>query len=93
MSSIVGPRGQITIERAIRRALGVEPGWRAIQRQDGDQVIISFRPPSHRRSLLGILGGPDVPQLDEDAFRQAVDEAWDAAAREGCATGTEVPEA
>ena len=77
MPSVVGTKGQVTIEKSIRDTLGVEPGWRAIQQLEGDRVVIQFRPPKHRRSLLGMLSGPDVPQLDEEAFRSAVERAWD----------------
>ena len=30
MSTLVGTKGQVTIERRIREALGVKPRWRAI---------------------------------------------------------------
>jgi bifunctional DNA-binding transcriptional regulator/antitoxin component of YhaV-PrlF toxin-antitoxin module len=83
MSTVVGTRGQVTIERDIREAIGVKPGWRAIQRRIGDQVVITFRPPKHRRSLLGILSDPEAPRLESsDAFQSAVEQAWDAAARD-----------
>ena len=83
MSTTVGTKGQVTIEKEIREALGVQPGWRAIQRQEGNQVVISFRPPKHRDSLHGILsnpGGPSLPTNEE--FQAAVERAWDEAARE-----------
>jgi AbrB family looped-hinge helix DNA binding protein len=81
MSTIVGTKGQITIEKEIREALGLQPGWRAIQRRVGNQVLISFRPPRHRRSLLGILSDPQGPRLETDEeFQAAVERAWDEAA-------------
>jgi bifunctional DNA-binding transcriptional regulator/antitoxin component of YhaV-PrlF toxin-antitoxin module len=83
VSTIVGTKGQVTIEKEIRETLGVKPGWRAIQRQVGHQVLITFRPPKHRRSLLGILSDPGAPRLEAgDAFREAVERAWDDAAAE-----------
>lgn len=83
MSTIVGTKGQVTIEKGIREELGVKPGWRAIQRRVGQQVMITFRPPRHRRSLLGILSDPHGPRLETDrAFQEAVEQAWDAAAAE-----------
>jgi bifunctional DNA-binding transcriptional regulator/antitoxin component of YhaV-PrlF toxin-antitoxin module len=83
MSTTVGTKGQVTIERDIREALGVQPGWRAIQRRVGNQVVISFRPPKHRRSLLGILGDPQGPHLQtSEEFQAAVERAWDEAAVE-----------
>ena len=60
MSTLVGSKGQITIEKEIRDRLGVEPGWRAFQRQEGDRVVLEFRPPRHQRSLAGILAGTGV---------------------------------
>ena len=81
MSKLVGTKGQVTIEKEIREALGVRPGWRAIQRRVGHQVVISFRPPKHRESLLGLLGDPQGPRLASSAeFRAAVERAWDEAA-------------
>jgi antitoxin PrlF len=81
MSTIVGTKGQVTIEKEIREALGVRPGWRAIQRRVGNQVMISFRPPKHRESLFGILHDPQGPRLEtSEEFQAAVDRAWDEAA-------------
>lgn len=87
MSTIVGARGQVTIASDIRKALGVQPGWRAIQRLEEDRVVIRFRPAKHRRSLLGILGGPDVLALDDEMFQDAVERAWDEAAQDVCRAG------
>jgi hypothetical protein len=53
-----------------------------------DDHTIRSRAPKHRRSLLGILGGPDILRLDEQAFREAVERAWDEAAREACDAST-----
>jgi bifunctional DNA-binding transcriptional regulator/antitoxin component of YhaV-PrlF toxin-antitoxin module len=62
MSTTVGTKGRVTIEKGIRKVLGIQPGWRAIQRLEGDRVVIRFRPPKHRDSLLGMLGGADLPR-------------------------------
>lgn len=89
MSTLVGTKGQITIEKEIRTALGVEPGWRAIQRLDGDRVVIEFRPPKHRRSLAGVLAGKakrTFPTPEE--LETAIDEAWTAGARDAAAGGS-----
>lgn len=51
----VGPKGQIVIEKEIRDRLGVQPGWRAVQRLSDDHVEIYFLPPEHNRSLAGSL--------------------------------------
>ena len=92
MASIVGANGEVVIEQAIREALGIKSGWRAIQRRVGDQVVITFRPPKHRRSLLGILSDPDAPGVESsDAFQAAVERAWDVAATEESLLGAARP--
>jgi bifunctional DNA-binding transcriptional regulator/antitoxin component of YhaV-PrlF toxin-antitoxin module len=88
MSTIVGTKGQVTIEKELREQLGVEPGWRAIQRLEGDKVTIEFRPPKHSRSLAGILAGKAtrVFPTSED-LEQAIEEAWAGAATEAVKVG------
>jgi len=90
MSSLVGTKGQVTIEKAIRDALGVQPGWRAVQRLEGGRVVIEFLPPKHNRSLAGILTDKTTVSFPTiEALEEAIDQAWDAAARE--AVGEEAP--
>lgn len=92
MSTTVGTKGQVTIEREIREALGVQPGWRAIQRRVGNHVVISFRPPKHHRSLLGILADPNGPRLNSnEEFQAAVERAWDEAAADAINPVTPAP--
>jgi AbrB family looped-hinge helix DNA binding protein len=55
MSSRVGERGQITIERAIREQLGIYAGDEAVQRVEDGRLIIEIVPGRHRRSLAGAL--------------------------------------
>jgi len=77
MSTTVGTKGQVTIEKDIRDALGLEPGWRAIQRLRGEEVVITFRPPKHNRSLAGILTPyTDVRFPTIEALEEAIEEAW-----------------
>jgi AbrB family looped-hinge helix DNA binding protein len=52
---VVGPKGQVVIAKEIRKRLGVEPGWMALQRLVDDHVELYFLPPEHRRSLKGSL--------------------------------------
>ncbi len=83
MSTVVGTRGQVTIEKEIRDRLGVEPGWRAFQRLEQDHVVLEFRPPKHRRSLAGMLAGKAKRTFPTDeALEAAIEEAWTGAARE-----------
>jgi len=82
----------VTIEKGIRAALGVQPGWRAIQRRVGAQVVIAFRPPRHRESLRGILAQPDGPRLETDEqYQEAAERAWDEAALEAYRNETSMP--
>src|SRR2546427_11882737 len=83
MSSLVGTKGQVTIEKAIRDALGVQPGWRAVQRLEGERVVIEFFPPKHNRSLLGILADKTTVRIaSEEEFEAAVEKAWEEQVRE-----------
>ena len=44
MSSKVGERGQVTIEKAIREELGVYAGDQAVQHVEDGRVVIEFVP-------------------------------------------------
>jgi AbrB family looped-hinge helix DNA binding protein len=78
MSSRVGERGQITLEKAIREKMGVYAGDEAVQRIEDGRLVIEFVPGRHRHSLAGSLRDKvrHVPADESwDALRQA---AWDA---------------
>lgn len=68
MSSRVGERGQITIERAIREQLGIYAGDEAVQRVEDGRLIIEIVPGRHRRSLAGVLR--------DRVSRTPANEAW-----------------
>ncbi len=72
--SVVGPKGEVVIEKEIRERLGVQPGWQALQLLVGEHVEVYFLSPPHNRSLAGCLA-PYVtgPASVED------EELWDAA--------------
>lgn len=70
MTSTVGERGQVTIEKAIREELGVYAGDVAVQRVEGRRVVIEFVPAPHRRSLAGVLR--------DKVRRVSDDETWEA---------------
>jgi AbrB family looped-hinge helix DNA binding protein len=55
MTSRVGERGQITIEKAIREELGIYAGDEAVQRIENGRIVIDVVPGRHRRSLAGSL--------------------------------------
>jgi bifunctional DNA-binding transcriptional regulator/antitoxin component of YhaV-PrlF toxin-antitoxin module len=68
LPSRVGERGQVTIEKAIREHFGVYAGDQAIQRIEGERVVIEFVPGPHRRSLAG--------SLRAKVTRRPKDERW-----------------
>jgi bifunctional DNA-binding transcriptional regulator/antitoxin component of YhaV-PrlF toxin-antitoxin module len=70
MAHVVGPKGQVVIEKQIRDKLGVQPGWQAVQLLVDNHLRIYFIPPEHHRSLRGIL---------KPYIRQPVppEECWD----------------
>ena len=70
MTSKVGDRGQITIEKRIREELGIYAGDEAVQRVENGRIVIEVVPGRHRRSLAGVL---------RDQVRRAPpDESWEA---------------
>lgn len=68
MSSRVGERGQITIERAIREELGIYAGDEAVQRIEEGRLVVEIVPGRHRRSLAG--------SLKAEVTRRPADESW-----------------
>ena len=70
MSSRVGERGQITIEKSIREELAIYAGDEAVQRVVDGRIVIEVIPGRHRRSLAG--------SLRSKVGRQPADESWDA---------------
>ena len=91
MSTVVGSKGQVTIEKEIRDELGIRPGWRASQRLENGRLVIEFSPPKHRESLYGILADKAKRTFPTpEDLEAAIDEAWTYAARE--AEGEEFPE-
>jgi AbrB family looped-hinge helix DNA binding protein len=68
LTSRVGERGQVTIEKQIREELGVYAGDQAIQRIENGRVVIEFVPGPHSRSLAGAL--------QDKVNRRPTDERW-----------------
>jgi AbrB family looped-hinge helix DNA binding protein len=73
MTSRVGERGQITIEKAIRKELAIYAGDEAVQRVEDGRIVIEVIPGRHRRSLAG--------SLREKIARTPADEDWTALSR------------
>ena len=73
MSSRVGERGQITIEKAIREELEIYAGDEAVQRVEDGRIVIEVVPGRHRRSLAG--------SLKTKVGHRPADESWEALRR------------
>ena len=72
--SKVSERGQITIDRELRKRLGVEPGMIAYQRVVDGRLEVVFLPAPHRRSVAGALAevGKRVPPVPYDKLDELV---------------------
>jgi len=70
VTSRVGERGQITIEKGIREELGIYAGDETVQRIEEGRIVIEVVPGRHRRSLAGSLKGK--------VGRRPADESWEA---------------
>jgi AbrB family looped-hinge helix DNA binding protein len=83
MSSLVGTRGRITIDKEIRQRLGLKPGWRVFQRIEGNTVVLEFSAPRHQRSSSGLLSGKTYRtfQTDDDLYA-AIEDSWELIAQE-----------
>lgn len=76
MTSRVGERGQITIEKAIREELAIYAGDETVQRVEDGRIVIEVIPGRHRRSLAGSLKG-NVGRVPPDESWPALrDAAW-----------------
>ncbi|HVR09101.1 MAG TPA: AbrB/MazE/SpoVT family DNA-binding domain-containing protein [Thermoanaerobaculia bacterium] len=76
MTNTVGEKGQIVIEKPIRDALGIRPGWVAIQDLREGHVEIRFYPPEHHRSLRGVLAGEIQRAVPLRRWRKEQEDAW-----------------
>jgi AbrB family looped-hinge helix DNA binding protein len=77
MSNKVGERYQITIDKAVRERLGVQPGDLAIERIEDGLLVVEFMPRTHDRSLRGILRRDPVPPGSTDSASEK-EAAWTA---------------
>ncbi len=73
--------GQLVIEKTIREALGVKPGWVAIEQLVDDHVEIRFYPPEHNRSLRGILARSRKRRVPPEEWEEQRRRAWPDAVR------------
>jgi bifunctional DNA-binding transcriptional regulator/antitoxin component of YhaV-PrlF toxin-antitoxin module len=68
MTTRIGARGRITIERSIRAELDILAGDEVVQRIEGQRIVLDVIPRSHSRSLAGVLRG--------QVGRVPTDETW-----------------
>lgn len=76
MPNVVGPKGQVVIEKEIRDQLNIQPGYITLQKRVGDHLEIHFYPPDHNRSLRGILSAYTNVSISAEEWSQAVADAW-----------------
>ena len=76
MSSRVGDRGQITIEKAIREELAIYAGDEAVQRVEDGRIVIEVIPGRHRRSLAGSLRNRTTRTPEDESWSALRDAAW-----------------
>ena len=75
-TSPVSERGQITIEKSVRKRLGVKPGMIAYQRVVDDHLEVHFLPGPHRESQAGVFYRRDLPPpLTREELEQEMTEA------------------
>jgi AbrB family looped-hinge helix DNA binding protein len=76
VSSRVGDRGQITIEKAIREELAIYAGDEAVQRVEDGRIVIEVIPGRHRRSLAGSLRSKATREPPDETWSALRDAAW-----------------
>jgi AbrB family looped-hinge helix DNA binding protein len=82
MASTVGEKGQVVIEKPIRDALRIQPGFVAVQNLRADHVEIRFYPPEHNRSLRGVLAHRIQRSVSQTDWQKTREEAWKQAVAE-----------
>jgi AbrB family looped-hinge helix DNA binding protein len=76
VSSRVGERGQITIEKSIREELAIYAGDEAVQRIQDGRIVIDVIPGRHRRSMAGSLRDKVGRAPPDESWRALRDAAW-----------------
>jgi len=89
MPSVIGSRGQIVIGKPIRDALGLKPGYIAVQHLVDDHVEIFFYPPEHEKSLRGVLARHAKKAVSTDDWPQMREAAWSKEVRRDWESGEE----
>jgi AbrB family looped-hinge helix DNA binding protein len=77
MTSRVGERGQITIEKAIREELAIYAGDETVQRVEDGRIVIDVIPGRHRRSMAGVLRDKVGRVPSDESWTSLSQAAWD----------------
>jgi AbrB family looped-hinge helix DNA binding protein len=77
MTSRVGERGQITIEKSIREELAICGGDETVQRVEGGRIVIEVIPGRHRRSMAGALRDKVGRRPTDESWAALRDAAWE----------------
>jgi AbrB family looped-hinge helix DNA binding protein len=83
VTSRVGERGQITIDKAIREELGIYAGDDAVQRVEDGRIVIEVVPGRHRRSLAGSLKAKVAHRPADESWEVLRRAAWESADPDG----------
>lgn len=81
MSSKVGTKGQVVIEKSIRDQLGILPGYKTMQFVQDDTLVLRFIAPEHNQSLRGaaksLRSSATPPKTNwDEALSQTFQEDW-----------------
>ncbi len=76
MTSRVGERGQITIEKAIREELAIYAGDETVQRVEDGRIVIEVIPGRHGRSIAGVLRDKVGRVPPDESWEALRDSAW-----------------
>ena len=87
MANLVGEKGQVVIEKPLRQALGVQPGFATVQTLVNDHVEIRFYPPEHDRSLRGVLAQYARRPVSAEEWNEVREQAWTEGLKDWTGTG------
>jgi AbrB family looped-hinge helix DNA binding protein len=77
MTSKVGERGQITIEKSIREELVIYAGDETVQSIEDGRIVIEVIPGRHLRSMAGALRDKVRNRPVDDSWPAIRDAAWE----------------
>jgi AbrB family looped-hinge helix DNA binding protein len=73
----VGPKGQVVIPRAIRKALKIEPGTKVLVRLEDDQVVVK-KPAFDALAVFRRVAhsGESVDEINPHAYEEELEERF-----------------